>query len=267
MNLNDIRNSYLSDNHEFLDASSKTCQDVILYKISQSPLAKNITIKGGIIIQYISNDKRRATRDFDLDFIKYSLSENAIKMFIDTLNKVDDGIIISIVKPIEELHHQEYKGKRVIIELVDVQNNKIETKLDIGVHQNIDIEQEEYCFNLNSIGENVKLFINSKEQIFTEKLKSLLKLGVFSTRYKDIFDLYYLISIAGLNKNRLINCFTELIFSKKSMKENNIYDIYKRLHGIFQNKLYLEKAGTARNNWLELPIIDVTEKILSFFKE
>jgi len=266
MNLNDIRNSYISENYEFLDASSKTCQDVILYKLSKSSLSKNVTIKGGVIIQHISNDKRRATRDFDLDFIKYSLSEDAIKIFIDTLNKVNDGITISIIRPIEDLNHQEYQGKRVIIELADVQNNIIETKLDIGVHQSMDIEQEEYCFGLDNIDENVTLLINSKEQIFAEKLRSLLKLGVFSTRYKDIFDFYYLISIAGLDKDRLMNCFTKLIFSDKDMKEKNINDIYKRLSSIFRNKPYLEKAGTARNNWLELPIADVTERILIFFK-
>jgi len=266
MNLNDVRNSYISENYDFLDASSKTCQDVILSKISKSTLSKNITIKGGVIIQHISSDKRRATRDFDLDFIKYSLSNDSIKMFIDTLNKVNDGITINIVEPIEELSHQEYEGKRVVIELVDVQNNIIKTKLDIGIHHNINIKQEEYCFDLDNIGENVTLLINSKEQIFAEKLRSLLKLGRFSTRYKDLFDFYYLISVAGLDKEKLMLCLDELIFCEENMKEKNIDDIHKRLSGIFQNKSYLEKAGTARNNWLELPITNVTEKILNFLR-
>lgn len=34
--------------------------------------------------------------------------------------------------------------------------------------------------------------INSMEQMITEKLRSLLKIGPFSTRYKDIFDIMYL---------------------------------------------------------------------------
>ena len=42
----------------------------------------------------ISQDKRRATRDLDLDFIKYSLEDKSIINFID---KVDDGIHIEIV--------------------------------------------------------------------------------------------------------------------------------------------------------------------------
>ena len=81
-----------------------------------------------------------------------------------------------------------------------LQGNIIATKLDIGVHSKFDIEQEEYCFELDSIGENVMLLMNSKEQMFTEKLSSLLRIGRFSTRYKDIFDLYYFISTTGLNR-------------------------------------------------------------------
>ena len=63
-------------------------------KISKSKLNKNETIKGGVVMYGLSNDKRRATRDLDLDVIKYSLSGESIKKFIDVLNLVDDGIKI-----------------------------------------------------------------------------------------------------------------------------------------------------------------------------
>ncbi len=67
---------------------------------------KNVTIKGGVVMYGLSNDKRRATRDLDLDFIKYSLADESIKTFIDTLNLVDDGIKIYIEGDIQELHHR-----------------------------------------------------------------------------------------------------------------------------------------------------------------
>jgi hypothetical protein len=51
---------------------------------------------------------RRATQDLDMDFIKYSLSDKAIRDFINTLDKVDDGINIEIDGQIEELKHQDY---------------------------------------------------------------------------------------------------------------------------------------------------------------
>ena len=170
-----------------------------------------------------------------------------------------------VVAPIEELSHQEYHGKRVIIELTDEHGNIIVTKLDIGVHSKLDIEQEEYYFELDRIGENVMLLMNSKEQMFAEKLSSLLRHGRFSTRYKDIFDLYYFIDSTGLNSDALVKNLSEYIFNVEGMREKSVGDIRKRLGGIFQNRVFLERAGTARNNWLELPIGDVTERILLFF--
>ncbi len=109
--------------------------------------------------------------------------------------------------------------KEFIFYLKIKQGYKIETKLDIGVHKNFDIEQDEYCFDLNNINENVTLLINSKEQIFTEKLKSLLKFGFLSTRYKDIFDFYYLINNENLDKDKLQKCFNILIFEDNEMSE------------------------------------------------
>lgn len=138
--------------------------------------------------------------------------------------------------------------------------------MDIGVHKNFDIKQDEYCFDLNNINEKVILLINSKEQIFTEKLKSLLKFGFVSTRYKDIFDFYYLINYENLDKTQLLKCFDILIFKDESMKENNIDDIIRRLNRILHNRNYLRNLNTAKNNWLELPIDDVVENVLDFFK-
>ncbi len=266
MNLKEMRDNYIKDGYEHLDASAKVCQDIILAKISKSSLNRNITIKGGVVMHNISKDSRRATRDLDLDFIKYSLSNESIENFIDKLNHEESDITIKIIAPIEELSHQDYNGKRVYIELKDKRHNKIETKLDIGVHKNFDIEQEEYCFDLNNIKESVTLLINSKEQIFSEKLKSLLKFGFISTRYKDIFDFYYLINNENLNKNKLIKCFNTFIFSDETMKENNLEDIFKRLNRILHNKNYLKSLNTAKNNWLELPIEEVVKSVLDYFE-
>ena len=38
--------------------------------------------------------------------------------------------------------------------------------------------------------EGVNLLVNSNEQMLVEKLRSLLKFGALSTRYKDFFDIY-----------------------------------------------------------------------------
>ena len=194
MNLEDIVRHNIENGYDLIDARSKVAQDVILNKISKSKFKNNITIKGGVVMHSISNSVRRATRDLDLDFIKYSLEDKSIIGFIDRLNLVGDNIIVEIIGKIEELHHQDYNGKRVYIKISDVNNYEIDTKLDIGVHKLFELEQDDYYFNLDAMEDGVSLLINSPEQIFTEKLKSLLKLGFRSTRYKDLFDFYYFCS-------------------------------------------------------------------------
>ena len=81
MDLQEMRQNYINEGYDFLDASAKVCQDILLAKISKSALNRNITIKGGVVMHNISKDSRRATRDLDLDFIKYSLDDKSIKKF------------------------------------------------------------------------------------------------------------------------------------------------------------------------------------------
>lgn len=181
MNLNDLVNNYLSLGYEIADAQSKVCQDLVLYKIGKSKYAHNITVKGGVVMHNISKSTRRATRDLDLDFIKYSLDDNSIINFINELNKNDKETLIKVNGKIEKLHHQLYDGKRVHISITDNYNNYLETKLDIGVHKYFELEQDEYIFDFDIFDGSVSLLINSPEQIVCEKLKSLLKFGIRST--------------------------------------------------------------------------------------
>ena len=61
------------------------------------------------------------------------------------------------------------------MEISDNYGNSFSCKLDIGVHKDIDIEQDELCFDLGNLSNSVLLLANSKEQICVEKIKSLLK--------------------------------------------------------------------------------------------
>lgn len=266
MNLENSRRKYLNNGFSLANASAKICQDIILNKISKSAMNKNVTIKGGVVMYGLSNDKRRATRDLDLDFIKHSLADESIKSFIDTLNLINDGIRVYIDGDIQELHHQDYKGKRVNVILKDENNFNVSAKLDIGVHKNFDIEQDEYCFNLEAINESVTLVINSKEQIICEKLKSLLIFGIRTTRYKDIFDIYYLINNTDINKNKLLDIIDTLIIKDKTMRENNIHDITKNLDITLNNKIFKRSLSDARNNWLDISVEEVIDNVTNYFQ-
>lgn len=267
MSLEDIVRHNIENGYDLIDARSKVAQDVILNKISKSKFKNNITIKGGVVMHSISNSVRRATRDLDLDFIKYSLEDESIRSFIDKLNSVGDNITVEIIGKIEELHHQDYSGKRVYIKISDVNNYEIDTKLDIGVHKLFELEQDDYYFNLDAMEDGVSLLINSPEQIFTEKLKSLLKLGFRSTRYKDLFDFYYLINYDKLDRKKLLKSFQVIIFDDNTMFEETLENIYSRINSIFKSNAYKRNLTDPKNNWLDIPINDAIEKVLNYIEE
>ena len=165
------------------------------------------------------------------------------------------------------MHYQDYDGKRVYITLIDSNNYRIDSKLDIGVHKDFDIEQEEYCFDLDTINESATLFINSKEQIFTEKLKSLLKFAYTSTRYKDIFDFYYLIKYGNLNKAKLDKYINKIIFNDSSLKVNGFEEIYKMLNQVFNNRRFISNLNNVKVNWLDISYKEVINSILEFMQD
>lgn len=265
MNLNDLVDDYLSLGYEIADAQSKVCQDLILYKIGKSKYANNITIKGGVVMHNISKSTRRATRDLDLDFIKYSLDDNSIINFINELNKNDKESIVQINGNIEKLHHQLYDGKRVNVSIIDNYDNSLETKLDIGVHKYFELKQEEYIFDFDILDGSVSLLINSPEQIVCEKLKSLLKFGIRSTRYKDIFDFYYLINNDFLNRDRLLKYIDLLIIKDENMNQNSINEIILRLRTILNNRGFIAKLDNARSNWINIPLNDAIANVILYF--
>lgn len=263
INLNELSKQIKLEGYSEENAEAKLCQDIILHLLSKSRFNRNITIKGGVIMRSISNNIRRATIDLDFDLIKYPLTEEGIKSLIFALNGID-GIKLSIVGNIEDLKHQDYDGKRVYVDIEDSLNNHLSSKIDIGVHKFMTVEQDNYCFDIAFSNDGASLLINSKEQMFTEKLKSLLRFGFLSTRFKDIYDIYYLISL--VDKNKLLDCFKIFIFDEHKMREKNVSDIVKRLEKTFDDETYRNALSSSKKNWLGVDDSIVLDKIITFIK-
>ena len=263
IDLEEIINDLLDEGYDEELAPAKLCQDIIIKAVSESRLSKNVTIKGGVVMRGLSNNIRRATKDLDMDFIKYSISDESIDLFINQINCLE-GISIKRYGNIEELKHQDYHGKRVFVEITDKKEFSVTGKLDIGVHNDLDIEQEEYCFEVAVDEKGVTMIINSKEQIFTEKLYSLLKRATLSTRYKDIFDMHYL--SAYVDKEKLLFCFDKYIYSNPK-RENNIEDIIRKLEHVFGNKRYLARLQSSQKNWEGIELSVVINELMRFLND
>jgi predicted nucleotidyltransferase component of viral defense system len=255
----EIENGYGDTN-----AQAKVCQDLILKAIATSSLNRNVTIKGGVVMRSKTKNVRRATQDLDLDFIRYSLNDEAIDAFITKLNCLD-GLKFKRKGEIKELKQQDYRGKRVYIEITDSNGYAIENKMDLGVHNRLDIEQEEFCFDIAYDDEGASLLINSNEQMIAEKLKSLLRFGALSSRYKDIFDIYYLCQ--HVDKAIMKKCFKTYIFDDPKMREKDLNGVLRRIEIIFKDKLYVSHLNSNEVNWIGEDINTVISGIIAFIKK
>ncbi|OLR56094.1 hypothetical protein BHK98_08470 [Hornefia porci] len=246
------------------DAQSKLGQDIALKAISDSGMARNATIKGGVVMRSISGNSRRATQDLDLDFIRYSISDESIRKFVEKLNCID-GLTIKLIGTITELNHQNYKGKRISISLTDMEETTISLKMDIGVHNDLSIEQDEYAFDIGFQDDVVSLLINSPAQMITEKLKSMLRFGTRNTRYKDVFDICYLSE--RVKTEQLSECIKKYIFADSSLHIYTTNDITIRIERIFKNPSYLTELKKSGKNWLDISNEDALEEVLTFIRK
>lgn len=208
-------------------------------------------IKGGVLMYNITKNNRRASRDLDFDLIRYDIKNNdSIDTFVCLLDKSVSSLTIKRISNIEELNQDDYKGKRVFVCISD-SSYSFTIKLDIGVHTLFAIEQDEMEFNVEQDGDKVILRINPVEQVVAEKLYSLAKLGVVSTRFKDLYDVYYLINNYKLNRNTVVKCLDLLIGYGK----NNIKDIYEMIDIVedtLNDEFWRNNFDTSNSNWLDV---------------
>lgn len=138
----------------------------------------------------------------------------------------------------------------------------VSTKLDIGVHTRRQMPQRPMQFALALDETTATLPANSKEQIFAEKLKSLLRLGTRSNRLKDIFDLYYLLD--NVNVDILRRFINLIVFSDPDMRENDFVAVAYRIRRIFNSGVFLRRLSSRKSNWLNISPRPVTSRILAF---
>ena len=261
MNLHEMMDSYAEEGLTAALAASRVCQDIVLKALSEGPLSRNVTIKGGVVMRSLTKNNRRATSDIDLDFIHYTLEDASIREFVSKLNCIE-GVRIEMTGEIKELKHQDYHGKSIEVTISDDFGNTVRSKIDIGVHKHLEIDQDEYCFDVCMDDEGATLLKNTVEQSFVEKLRSLLKFGTISRRYKDIYDMFYLKDV--VSKEKLKGLLNLLIFEDEGMYESSTKDIVRRLRNTFNDEQYLKRVSESRQRWIDNDIHEIVSGILAF---
>ncbi len=261
MNFNELHNRLVAKGYTDDTADAKIAHDIVLKAINLAGFRENLTVKGGVVMSGITDLIRRATMDMDVDFLHHSISNASVRHFVAILNRASD-CRIQIIGSIVDLKHQDYHGKRLFLKITDAQKVSIKTKLDIGVHTWSDVQQTNFDFKIVTDTSSVSLQANPKEQIFVEKLKSLLLIGPVSTRFKDVYDIYYLHT--RVRKTQLRKLLKSHIFDDAKLRETDMAGIQSRLNRIFSDKGFLLGLRNPTFAWLDIPAEEATTAILAF---
>ena len=232
-----------------LPAQAKVAHDAVLLAMHRSGFKPKSAIKGGVVMSSITGDIRRATMDMDIDFVHHSISLRSIERFVRGLNRAMPELAIGIDGKIIDLKHEDYRGKRVYVSINDGSlKHPLRTKIDIGVHTHEEMAQVEYAFDVVTAPVKAELQANSNEQIFVEKLASLLRHGALSNRPKDFFDMYYLSSRVRLG---VLRCYVPiLVYDSKRCPIANKREMIVSLSRTFGSARYMRKLASTRINWL-----------------
>ncbi|MDA3932616.1 MAG: nucleotidyl transferase AbiEii/AbiGii toxin family protein [Tenericutes bacterium] len=246
-------------------ARVKVCQEVFMTKLALSTYKDSVLFKGGTIMYQLSKELRRSTEDVDIDLIRLSITDKNLINILNQIGIIDtgNGITFSVVEDqIELLKHESYEGKRVILLFKDDFHNTLKLKLDIGIHTKYQIKQDTILFDLVSSDDGIELLANPIEQMIVEKTSSFIRFGVLSTRMKDLYDIYYLISNHRYSKKLIIDIIEKFFIDSGQFLSLNLY--VETMVELLQSDMLIGNMSRS-DNWTGSDSHSVTYGLTRFF--
>ena len=186
-----------SENRKFNQVWRDLILERLLIRLAHSAYNNQFIFKGGLLLSYYI-ELGRETRDMDLQTTQLDMDalkmEEAFKQICQV--KVSDGFVYTFSNIGElNMEHMSYPGYRVHLGLT-FGKMKDRIQVDIAVGGVLEPKQESlelYQYKGKPIFEgNISLRVYPVENIFTEKLESIITRGSVNSRMKDYHDLILL---------------------------------------------------------------------------
>lgn len=182
------------------------CQEEFLRRLEKSKYNDNFVLKGGLFIYTLTEFESRVTMDIDLLLQKLPNAPEELKPIIEEVISTDTGndfvrFELKAVQPIAIA--KKYAGISASLVAI-IKNTRTPIKIDFGVGDVI-VPQKEKREIPTQLNDFEKPVINtySLETTIAEKMDAILDLMEFSSRMKDYYDLYYILTHFDFDKDVL----------------------------------------------------------------
>lgn len=240
-----------------------------LYRLSKSKHADQFILKGAFLFMAWTEQQYRPTRDLDFLCFGDSSAERLTRIFqeICCIEVVPDGLVfdansISLTEIREE---QEYEGQRVKL-MALLGKARISLQIDVAFGDVITPKVNELYFPSLLEMPTPRIRTYPKETVVSEKLQSIVYLGMQNSRMKDFFDLFWLCRMFPFDGHDLLEAIRATFQRRKT-------DIPSQLPLALSDEFSLDpvkrtqwKAFLNKNGILELPenLTDIIAKLRKF---
>lgn len=227
----------------------------VLMRLEKSKYKDNIILKGGVLLSSIIGSDMRTTKDIDATLKSIPLNKESIRNIFEEILSIDidDGFIFKIENIKDIRLESEYGGYRIN---VYGEFDKLKTHFFIEITTGDIITPREIKYKYNSIFEDktINIMAYNLETIIAEKFESIISKNITTTRAKDFYDIYVIVTnyIDNINKNTLVKAI-ERTFKHRNTKFDieyikDIFEIIKDsniLKELFNN--YSKKLDYVKN--------------------
>jgi len=208
-------------------------QEEFLRRLTKSPYAENLILKGGLFIYTLTDFKSRAT--VDIDFMVQYLDNNpehmgkVISEIIDVPTGLNETVVLEAGKCSPIAMQREYHG--VSCQLTGrIKKVRLPFRIDIGIGDIIIPKSEKRSIRTQLEGYDMpEVYTYSLESTIAEKFDAILQRLELTGRMKDFFDIYYLARTFDFDGSRLGEAMKETLRNRGTEYDRESFDRIRRL--------------------------------------
>jgi len=179
------------NNTDYYEMLQRFMFERILERISVSKYNDNFILKGGLLLTAMFGIDNRTTKDMDTTIKGLNVEK---EYMINVLNEIlsinlNDGVKFDLINVTDIMEDDEYGGNKYHI-VGRLQNMKVNLEIDISTGDKVTPRELRYKYPL--VFEDKQIIINcyNIETILSEKIETILRRGIYSSRMKDYYDIY-----------------------------------------------------------------------------
>jgi predicted nucleotidyltransferase component of viral defense system len=207
------------------------CLERLLDRIAASRFRKHFVIKGGFLIASILGIGSRSTMDIDATVKDFSVCyENVDSIFKEICGiGIADQLTFSFER-IEEIREKDdYLGLRVFIECRYGKMN-VPLTVDLTTGDTIVPREIEYMYKCVFDDKVIPVLAYPLENVFAEKLDTIVARGIANTRTRDFYDVYTLYAM----KKEEVNFETLRLALEATSRRRNTFEILEEYPRILE---------------------------------